>query len=35
MANKVVDTMDKDGEIQRLWRDFHNTLKVAREKTGI
>jgi len=33
-ANGVVDAMDRDGEIQRLWRDFHHTLKAAREKTG-
>lgn len=34
MANTVVDTMDKEGEIQRLWRDFHHTLKAARDKTS-
>ncbi|CRG83111.1 hypothetical protein PISL3812_00459 [Talaromyces islandicus] len=34
MANNVVDMMDRNGEIQRLWRDFHHTLKAAREKTG-
>ncbi|KAH8704118.1 hypothetical protein BGW36DRAFT_404351 [Talaromyces proteolyticus] len=33
-ANKVVDAMDTDGEIQRLWRDFHHNLKAAREKNG-
>lgn len=34
-ANNVVDRMDADGEIQRLWRDFHHNLKAAREVNGI
>jgi hypothetical protein len=30
-ANEVVDIMDEEGEIQSLWRDFHNRMKAARE----
>lgn len=29
-ANKVMDRMDAGNEVQRLWNDFHQTLKVAR-----
>ncbi|EED14906.1 conserved hypothetical protein [Talaromyces stipitatus ATCC 10500] len=30
-ANKVVDRMDEEGEVQRLWTDFHQTLRTVRE----
>ncbi|KAL2005468.1 hypothetical protein VTN00DRAFT_2679 [Thermoascus crustaceus] len=30
-ANEVVDMMVESGEVQKLWRDFHITLKAARE----
>jgi Domain of unknown function (DUF4211) len=30
-ANKVVDKMDSSGEVQRLWMDFHQNLRVVRE----
>jgi len=30
-ANNVVDRMDEDGEVQRLWMDFHQTLRSVRE----
>ncbi|KAF3402494.1 hypothetical protein DPV78_003971 [Talaromyces pinophilus] len=30
-ANSVVDRMDEDGEVQRLWMDFHQTLRSVRE----
>lgn len=32
-ANEVVAMMIETGEIQKLWRDFHLTLKSAREST--
>lgn len=35
-ANEVVDIMDEAGEVQKLWRDFHLSLRAAREsKVGI
>ncbi|KAK2795532.1 hypothetical protein FQN52_005299 [Onygenales sp. PD_12] len=30
-ANQVVDSMEEDGEINRLWRDFNTNLKAARD----
>ncbi|KAK2790615.1 hypothetical protein FQN53_009084 [Emmonsiellopsis sp. PD_33] len=30
-ANQVVDRMEEDGEINRLWRDFNTNLKAARD----
>lgn len=30
-ANKVVDRMDEDGEVQRLWTDFHQNIRTVRE----
>lgn len=30
-ANGVVDRMDEAGEVQRLWTDFHQTLRSVRE----
>ena len=30
-ANEVVDIMEKDGEIDRLWKDFNINLKAARD----
>ncbi|EEH38492.1 hypothetical protein PAAG_08219 [Paracoccidioides lutzii Pb01] len=30
-SNQVVDAMEEDGEINRLWRDFNTNLKTARE----
>lgn len=30
-ANNVVDRMDEEGEVQRLWMDFHQTIRTVRE----
>ncbi|OKL55889.1 hypothetical protein UA08_08941 [Talaromyces atroroseus] len=30
-ANKVVDKMNSNGEVQRLWTDFHQNLRTVRE----
>lgn len=27
----MVDQMDEDGEVQRLWTDFHQTIRTVRE----
>lgn len=32
LANQIVDQMDENGEIKKLWRDFHITLKTARDR---
>ncbi|KAE8551992.1 hypothetical protein EYB25_005883 [Talaromyces marneffei] len=34
-ANHVVDQMDEDGEVQRLWTDFHQTIRTVREMKDV